>query len=192
MSSKGLSIVGFSNDRDKHDFYPTPSPATRALLKREEFAGLNWECACGAGDISEVLIENGLETISTDLYDYGYDKACDGVDFLKCEGVSVNNIITNPPYRDALAFVLKSKECATDKIALFLKTVFLEGQSRYEMFQDKTFPLASVYQFSKRVTIHKGGIINEKNVGMLAFAWFVWDRNYKGNRPGIEWINDLK
>ena len=72
------------------------------------------------------------------------------------------------------------------KIAMFLKTVWLESESRYEMFQDKEFPLKTVYQFSKRVTLYKGGV-KMKNSGMIAYAWYVCDKDYVG-KPTIEWI----
>ena len=69
---------------------------------------------------------------------------------------------------------------------MFLKTVFLESEARFEMFSDKEFPLKTLYQFSKRVTLYKEGK-KMKNSGMIAYAWFVWDRNYTG-KPSIEWI----
>jgi hypothetical protein len=54
------------------------------------------------------------------------------------------------------------------------------------MFSDKVFPLKTMYQFSRRVTLYKDGK-KMKNSGMIAYAWFVWDRNYVG-KPSIEWI----
>jgi len=186
--NKGLSIVGSSRnngDRQVNDFYPTPAYAVEALLKRESFNGNIWECACGDGAISKVLEKNGYEVISSDLSDYGYGES--GVDFLQRYFLA-DNVITNPPYKDALSFVLKAKYSAKKKIAMFLKTVFLESSSRYDMFQDQEFPLKTVYQFSKRVTLYKDGI-KMKNSGMIAYAWYVWDKDYKG-KPTIEWINE--
>ena len=89
-------------------------------------------------------------------------------------------------YKLALEFILQSKKLAKYKIAMFLKTVFLESSGRYEMFQDKEFPLKTVYQFSKRVTIYKNGK-KMKYGGMIAYAWYIWDRHYVG-KPTIEWI----
>ena len=57
--NRGLSIVGSSRnngEREKDDFYPTPSYAVEELLNREDFVGNIWECACGEGDISEVFL----------------------------------------------------------------------------------------------------------------------------------------
>lgn len=185
---KSLSIVGSSRangTRSENDFYPTPEWATQALLDREKFKGSIWEPACGDGAMSKVFLKNGYcSVVSSDLVDRGYEA---GIvrDFLSSK-YEANNIITNPPYALALDFVLHAKECATHKIAMFLKTVFLESEGRKAMFQDKEFPLRTVYQFSKRVTLYKDGK-KMKNSGMIAYAWFVWDRGYEGN-PMIEWI----
>ena len=183
--NNSLSIIGSSRkngDREINDFYPTPSYVVEELLRREKFIGNIWECACGEGDISKVLLKENYDVISTDLIDRGFGKQ---LDFLKSDFIS-DNIITNPPYKDSLKFVLKAKKQCTKKIAMFLKTVWLESESRYEMFQDTEFPLKTVYQFSKRVSLYKEGI-EMKNSGMIAYAWYVWDKDYKG-KPTIEWI----
>jgi hypothetical protein len=185
VGNKSLSIVGASRnngDREVDDFYPTPSFAVEELLKRELFVGDIWECACGDGAMSEVFKRNGFDVHSTDLINRGYGRE---LDFLQSDFVA-DNIITNPPYKLALDFVLHAKELSRKKIAMFLKTVWLESEVRYEMFQDKKFPLKTVYQFSKRVTLYKGGV-KMKNSGMIAYAWYVWDKDYDG-KPTIEWI----
>lgn len=187
MDKKHLSIVGANTkgSREDNDFYPTPYYATEELFKKEEFEGGVWECASGDGSMSKI-IEKYNKCVSTEL------RTCEGVygekgiDFLKTLKKS-ENIITNPPFKYAKDFLLHSKKCATKKIAMLLKLVFLEGQSRYDMFKDKTFPLKKVYVFCGRVPIYKKGIIG-KNSGLIAYAWFVWDKKYKGN-PEIDWIN---
>lgn len=176
--------------RSSSDFYPTPPCATIALLKNEIFEGNIWEPACGKGDISEVLIKNGYSVKSSDINDYNYGTP--NIDFLNGNSMFgtpfsiADNIITNPPFEIALEFVLQAKLYSRHKIAMFLKTAFLEGSKRYEMFQDKKYPLKCIYQFSKRVNfgIHAG---THKNGGMIPFAWFVWERTYEG-KPYINWI----
>lgn len=182
---KALSIVGSSRsngEREINDFYPTPAYAVEELLKRESFSEWILEPACGEGDISKCLISKGHQVYSSDLIDRGYGHQLDFFDIKDWHA----DIITNPPYKLALDFVLKSKQLSKGKIAMFLKTVWLESESRYEMFQDKEFPLKTVYQFSKRVTLSKNGV-KMKNSGMIAYAWYVWDKNYVG-KPMIEWI----
>jgi hypothetical protein len=182
---RSLSIVGSSRnngDREKDDFYPTPSYAVEELLKREKFEGNIWECACGEGDISKVLISKSYDVISTDLIYRGYGEQ---QNFLESELVA-DNIVTNPPYRNALEFIIQAKKRSRKKIAMFLKTVFLESEARYDMFQDKKYPLKTMYQFCKRVTLYKNGV-KMKNSGMISYAWYVWDKDYVG-KPTIEWI----
>jgi len=183
--SKGLSIVGSSRsngEREKDDFYPTPKYAVDELLKRETFTGDIWECACGDGAISDVLLQEGYKVRSSDLIDRDY-----GIveDFFISDHIT-DNIITNPPFKYALEFVLQSKKKSNNKIAMFLKTVFLESEKRKEMFNDKEFPLKTIYQFSKRVSLFKNGE-KMKNSGMIAYAWYVWEKGYEG-KPTVEWI----
>jgi len=186
MENKHLSIVGanLKGDREENDFYPTPESTTKSLMEREEFEGEVFECACGDGAMSEVIKRYNPEVYSSDLINrsYGIQR-----DFLQV-GEEFNNIITNPPYKLAKSFVIHAKKLAKKKIAMLLKLVFLEGIGRYEMFKDKNFPLKKVYVFCKRQPIYKNGIIGE-NSGLIAYAWFVWDKNYKGE-PFIEWIKE--
>ncbi len=183
---KHQSIVGYGRDRQEKDYYPTPSKTTEAIMIREKFEGEVWECACGDGRMSEVLKKYN-KVFSTDIYNQGYGEK--EVDFLKTLATfNTDNIITNPPFRYAVEFVKHAKKRAKKKIALLLKLVFLEGIGRYKMFQDKDFPLKKVYVFCRRQPIYKDGIVL-KNSGLIAFAWFVWDKDYSG-KPTIEWIND--
>ncbi len=112
-TSKGLSIVGSSRsngDRGMDDFYPTPAYAVEKLIEKETFTGSIWECACGQGDISKVLIARGFSVHSTDLADRGF--GIPEKDFLKYRGEMHDNIITNPPYKYALEFVLQARKYA--------------------------------------------------------------------------------
>ena len=45
------TLIKFSKDREKLDFYATDKRATHELLKREEFTSLVYEPACGEGHI---------------------------------------------------------------------------------------------------------------------------------------------
>lgn len=178
--SKAHAIQGVGSSREQNDFYPTPSNATIELLKRENFEGSIWECACGDGAISKLLPKEN-NVISTDLIYRGYGEG--NTDFLNTYK-KVNNIITNPPYKLATEFLKHALECADQKIAMLLKIQFLEGAKRYNIF--KNSPLKKVYVFSQRLKINKNGV-EGKNGTMFCFAWFVWDKNYKGE-PIVDWI----
>jgi len=52
----------------------------------------------------------------------------------------------------------------------------------------KSTPLKIVYVFCKRQKVYHAD--KEPNgSGLIAYAWFVWDKDYTG-KPIIEWIND--
>ena len=168
----------YNNFDDNADFYPTPSEATEALMQREKFDGLVWECACGDGSMSKV-IEKYNKVKSTDLINRGYGEVSD---FL-ADNSLVSNIITNPPYKIAEKFLLRALELAEKKVAFLLRLTFLESAKRHDIF--KKFPPKVVYVFSKRVQIYKNGIIG--NSGMVAYAWYVWEKGYTGE-PILRWI----
>lgn len=183
-------LVGDGRERIRGDFYPTPKWAVEALLDREHFDGDCWEPACGKGDISKVLTNRGYNVYSTDILDYGY--GIPDLDFLIENSLfadkhrMVDNIITNPPFNLAVDFINQSKRFANYKIAMFLKTTFLEGVERKTMWKDKQFPFKKMYQFSRRVSFGKEDKTHKAG-GMMAFAWFVWERKYLGD-PIIDWI----
>lgn len=163
-------IIGHGNNRIKDDFYPTPNNATMELLSREKFNGDIWEPACGDGAISKLLKQQGYDVYSSDLVDRGYGD--DHFDFLNSHKMH-DNIVTNPPFNIGTKFAIHSLHCARKKVAIFQKLTFLEGKER----RDKLFSLnmlRTVYVFSERQAFgdYKGG--------MLAFAWFVFDKEYNG------------
>src|SRR5262249_49557425 len=130
------------------------------------------EPACGDGAIVRVLRQHGCGVVAADLRW--------GQDFFARTG-KVANIITNPPYRYHLEFVYHAKELATRKIALLLPVQFLHGATRYELFQDRQFPLKAVYVFSSRLRF---GTETHATVG---HAWYVWDRRHRQD-PRLGWI----
>ena len=178
------SIVGMSEGRPEHDFYPTPDYVTQALLDREKFSPIVWEPACGDGAMSKVLEKNGYYVTSTDLIDRGY--GINPVDFLtdNLDMGRNTSIITNPPFSLAQEFVERALSLTDSKIAMFGKLSFLEGKSRREMFN--RVPLSKVWVFSQRVKLTREGK-SYKNGGMIAFAWYVFDHSYI-EEPTIGWI----
>jgi len=157
--------------RHPEDWYRTPTHATEQLLEHESFQGLVWECACGDGIMSEVLVSKEMSVYSSDLVDRGYG---DTLDFLE-SSKSVANVITNPPYRLAEQFILHALEVATSKVAMLLPLTFLAGQYRYQKIW-KSSPFSVVYVFSARLSMCRGDIENKRG-GKVDYAWFVWDHN---------------
>ena len=179
---RAQNIVGYSPGRPKDDFYPTPEHVTQSLLDVELFDGAIWECACGDGAISNVLDDNGYKVYSTDLNNHGF--GWHGVNFLKTGQWFAPNIVTNPPFKLAQEFMEHALELGVEKLALFCKLAFLEGQRRSVALEAS--PLKNIYVFRKRVLLTWRGE-KPRGSGMIAFAWYVWERGYKG-KPMVNWI----
>ena len=184
------------SEREINDFYATEPRAVELLLEQENFSHKIWEPACGMGHISEVLKQNGYEVLSTDLIDRGYGEAR-SLDFLNIKKETIDelntfhnqDIVTNPPYKYALEFVLKALELVDEgnKVAMFLKLQFLEGKKRRELLFDK-YPPKIIYVSSARLNCAKNGDFDSYGSSAIAYAWFVWEKSYKGDTI-IKWIN---
>ena len=178
--NKAQQIVGYSTNREKNDFYATPEQSTEKLLSVVTFRGNIYEPCCGQGHISKVLIKHGYKVFSSDLVDRGYGTP--RIDFLM-ETQKHDNIVTNPPFKNALEFAERALELSRYKVALLLKLSFLEGVARRNFF--RSYPPEKVWVFSQRQALMKNG--EPHSGGMLALAWFVWS---KGNveSPTVGWV----
>lgn len=179
----------FEGERATDDYYATPSDAVELLLKHEKFSKNIWECACGGGHISKVLLNHGYNVHSTDLVYRGFGEK-EPCDFLSCPVEKFDgDIITNPPYKYALEFVDKAVNTVSDghKVAMFLRLQFLEGKRRGKFFEK--YPPSRVYVSTGRFACAKNGDFEaiKKLGGAMALAWFVWDKDYKGE-PIIRWM----
>lgn len=176
-----------SSEREVNDYYATDPNALEQLLRYEKFNPYVWECACGAGHLSNVLKNHGYKVMSSDIINRGYDDM-QIVDFLSYKPVNSRNdfdIITNPPYKYALDFVKHALEISMEsvKVAMLLRIQFLEGQKRYEFFKEN--PPKIVYVFSKRVQCAKNGLFIGSSA--VCYAWFIWENGWYGN-PIIKWL----
>jgi len=172
------------------DFYATPREAVDALLRVEgEYLPRQiWEPACGDGAIVIPLREAGYEVRATDLIGRGCPHSYAGLNFLKL-GVCEDDwpgIVTNPPYKLVNEFV----EVAMTKapyVAFLLRVQFLEGIDRRNLF--KRYPPARVHISSRRLPMmHRGDWEGPRSTSTTCFAWFVWDRRWRGE-PVIRWFD---
>ena len=169
--------------RQADDFYSTPEWAINALLDKEEFKGQIWEPASGDGAISKILEARGLSVFSSDLRTEGvYGEG--GKDFLKEKREGIDAIITNPPFKLALPFILHGLN-QSNKVAIFGRIQLLEGLERHERLWSKNPPKA-VYVFSGRCSCLKDG--RKVEAGLMCFAWFVWEKGGENSEPVIRWI----
>lgn len=175
------------NDRDPHDFHPTPPEATLALLDVEGFDGAIWEPACGEGHISKVLIEAGLTVFSSDLIDRGYGLG--GVDFLQVAqqdmDPQVRNIVTNPPFARPLLnpFMRKAMELLPKggKCAMLLSIQKLAGLERKPIFEKHG--LKRLWVISNRINFDPTPGARAQG-GPMDLAWFIFEKGYRGKWSG--------
>ena len=192
MKNTIYTTIGASNHsgtaRKEHDFYATYPEAIDRLFEVEKFPDTIWEPACGMGHLSKRMIELGKKVHSTDLINRGYGTG--GVDFLKATENPYGAVITNPPYKVALEFIEKALDISGEgtKIAMFLKLTFLEGKRRKPFFRDN--PPRKIHVFSSRASVAKDGDFTAipNNGNAIAYAWFVWEKGYKGETV-VDWIN---
>ena len=125
-------------DRNKTDFYATPTEVTEALLEFLESKKLItpyctiWEPAVGSCAMAEVMLDHEYRVIGSDLYPQ--INGMIGLDFLqateKCDW-----IITNPPFSKATEFITHALELGKP-CAFLLKSQFWHAKSRLELFRE--------------------------------------------------------
>ena len=172
--------------REEYDYYATDPIAGKLLLEAEPDLTNIWECASGAGHLAKVFDEAGKLGKATDLIDRGYGTV---EDFLSnTEPYHNGDIVTNPPYKLAQEFVEHALNKVDEgrKVCMFLKVLFLESQSRKELFTQH--PPRTIYISSSRINCAKNGDFKTYNSSAIAYAWFVWVKGYEGETI-IKWIN---
>lgn len=161
-----------SRERVPFDNYPTPVSFTRGLLECEQFDGEIWEPAAGDGHMVQVLRDAGHEVLATDIQT--------GDDFLQISH-TVDNVVTNPPYSLALEFTFHALECTRDKVALLVKTAYLEGVARHDRLFKENPPSRVHVSTRKMFPAHKRG------GGAFSHAWVVWEHGVTGPTT-LDWF----
>lgn len=110
------TLIKFSKDREKLDFYATDKRAIHELLKREQFLSPIYEPACGMGHIGKVLEEYGYKVKATDICYRGYGEERE-VDFFTVTE-NILDIVTNPPYFCASEFLRHALEISGPKVKI--------------------------------------------------------------------------
>ncbi len=175
---------------DSLDDFPTPPWATRALVEHVIHLCDNahtlsvLEPACGRGYMAQALGEYFGTVESSDIHDYGFGRTADFLKPLHAAG-SFDWVITNPPFRLAEDFILRSRSVARRGVAMLVRTVFLESVGRYERLFS-VFPPAVVAQFTERVPMLRGRV-DKKATTATGYAWMVWIHPHC-NEPRLEWI----
>ena len=182
-----VGCLGASNhcneEREENDFYATDPIAAEWLIKLENLDNNIWECACGEGHLAKVFIKHGFNVKATDLIDRNFGVG--GVDFLFQFEDWNGDIVTNPPFKHAEQFIERALMLIPNgnKVCMFLKVQFLERQHRKKLFEQ--YPPKKIWITSNRISCGKNGVFKRS---MVAYAWYVWEKGYKGETT-IGWFN---
>lgn len=183
------------------DSYPTPPEAVLALMGVEALPYHLWECACGAGNIVNVLRDQERIVRASDVVDRGCPDSqiidfLDGrfIGIVAREMLGIGAIITNPPFSKATEFIDRSLTYCQD-VFMLLRLNYMEGGQRDEVRDRLLNPgggLRRVYVFRERLPMmHREGWEGKKASSMVTMAWFCWRRGYRGKTQisRISWKN---
>lgn len=189
---------------DSLDDYPTPPWATRALCEVLAAEGYDlprltaWEPCCNRGHMARPLEESFGSVFTSDVMDYGWDGQQAVSDFLidwAQDAPEVDFVITNPPFRLAADVIARGLERARLGVAVFVRTAFVEGVSRYDtLFRDHSEAL--VLPFVERVVLWRGVLLDpevpvwregpdgagrqERPTSATSYCWLVWLKDRAG------------
>lgn len=163
------------------DWYVEPAWAVELLLAAERFVGDVWDPCAGLGTIVKACQAAGLEAHGSDLYDRS-EAILGELDFLSDHGDTADNLIFNPPYNLAQAFIEKALACATHKVAAIVQQQFPFSQRRHAFFEKH--PPARIYYLSTRPSMPPGVKVLEGSIkacgGKTDYLWLVWSKDHRG------------
>lgn len=172
-----------THNRDPGDFYIEPAWAVDLLLDAEPFYGDVYDPACGSGVIVRQFRARGIDAFGTDIVSRGFAPGGrDFLDYAPTDHRPAANIVSNPPYALAQAFVEKALSIATHKVAMLVQAKFPYSQRRHALFSQR--PPARIYFLSTRPSMPPGdkllaGTVVAKG-GKLDYAWIVWSKDHRG------------
>lgn len=178
-----------SENRDHLDFYPTPPSATIALidfLVKENILHTYhkiWEPACGTGDMSRVLKMFSKDVIETDIQT-GYDYLENPIPTRD----KIDWVITNPPFKLAKEFILKSVDHSVN-FAFLLKSQYWHSANRLPLFRQykPSFILPLTWRIDFKYK-ERGQGLEAKGSPTMDHIWVVWKR--KWCQPDVTYPTD--
>lgn len=178
--------------RDPDDWYVEPLWASRALFAAETFEGTIVDPACGMGRILDAAKEAGYRTASFDIKDRGVGKrhahAFTVADFFESTG-SLDNIVSNPPYKYGDAFLAHAIRRSRRKTALLLRAQWANSAKRSAWLA--TLPLSRVLMLTPRPSMPPGAVVvahkgKDPSGGQQDYAWYIFEHGFTGT-PSFGW-----
>ncbi len=177
--------------REYHDFYATHPIAIKYLMDGLKNVNIKLtekilEPCIGQGHLAEALKDLGHSIIGYDIVDSGYKNTI-VMDFLNYKEAITIDVVTNPPYKDVEDFLIHVLKNIQDGriVCFFLRTLFLEGVKRKEVF--KAFPPKHIIVMSRRVPCAKNGDFDNYSGSASSYSWYIWEKGFKGS-TNLLWI----
>lgn len=205
-NSKGLYTGYKKNNKEREalDYYATPTKEVINILDivAPDFNGKTiLEPCVGGGHMLEGItsyIEANNQKPSriyisdvknrANYPENEYSAFGDVGDFLKDDYPfsEADFVIMNPPFATIEPFAIRALEIAKEKLIMFGRLQFLEGQSRYDkIFKDN--PPTDTYVYIDRVQCGKNGVFTT-GASAQAYAWFIWDKHDQSDTSNLHWI----
>jgi hypothetical protein len=189
----GLGVVVQIQSRRKYtdglddlDPYFTCAEAVDSLIALEgnRLPQKLWEPAAGDGAIVRQLLKTERTVLASDIHDYGLAE-CRIVDYFAMPPPPpgwIDGIVTNPPFKAALAFAQKAVS-EVPYVALLVRSNFAtEGTRRDQFFEE--YPPTRTWLSSHRLpTMHRYGWEGKRAPSNTPFCWLVWERDAEREFP---------
>jgi hypothetical protein len=114
--------------------------------------------------------------IASDIYDFGYGET---YDFLSRRSINADWIVTNPPFKKAMAFVEHGLRLAERGVIVLCRMSFLESAERHPLIWIGDNPMTAMMPFCERVSMQLGSW-DPKGHFATAYSCFAF---HKGRAP---------
>ena len=163
----------------KFEHYETPKWAVEAILDKEFLLPNVIDPCTGTGVLTKAARARNHLVCAVDIHDWGFPLTCRG-DFLQMSPPEPDlafDMLMNPPFSKAVAFVKKSFEIGARKVVCFCPMTWWTSKSRRQFFND--FPPARIWACAERATCwrHDMPPAKRKNDTPTMYAWFVFEQN---------------
>lgn len=169
--------------RREHDFYPTPSWATKELLKRIHVRGVVLEPCVGKGDIARVLLNSpDVVAVPTNDLDRAHqaDSHFDATDNRAWGfGTVIDWTVTNPPFTVAHKILPLALRHSRVGVAMLLRLTYLEPCEGRGLWLEE-------YPPEHLIVLPRISFTGDGDTDSVTCAWMVWSNGYVVGQRAIQ------
>lgn len=168
-----MSATNRGKERQPQDAYQTPQWCVDRLFGRLNWPKVKSFCEPCRGD------GHVYNAVPKRVRIKQWAEIKEGVDYLATKLPTVDLIVTNPPYKDAEAFLEKSLREGRTVIYL-LRVNYLGSRKRLPFWEEH--PPTHLLMLSTRPSFEGGG------TDATEYAWICWDRRGIVKGPVFQWL----